>query len=125
MYYYVYKTTNLLNNKYYIGRHVSKLKIDENYYGSGKGIRNAIRKYGRENFKIEILEYANSRDELWSLEEKYVTEIIVKDPMSYNLGLGGKHWLISAKKYTPNIYIEHQRAAGVKGGNSCYYKSKK
>lgn len=124
MYYYIYKSTNLINNKYYIGRHASNSKIDPNYYGSGRGILSAIKKYGKENFKIEIIEYAASAEELWILEEKYVNEEVVKDPNSYNIGIGGKHWLRSAKKYTPELYIKHQRDAGIKGGNSSYYSLK-
>lgn len=52
MYGYIYKTTNLINNKIYIGQHkVKEEKIDNSYYGSGKLIIQAIKKYGKENFK--------------------------------------------------------------------------
>lgn len=55
MYGYIYKTTNLINGKFYIGKHKSE-KYDPSYYGSGKIIRLAIKKYGLENFKNEVLE---------------------------------------------------------------------
>lgn len=45
MYGYIYITTNLTNNKKYIGKHASS-KFDENYKGSGKRLWNAINKYG-------------------------------------------------------------------------------
>ena len=72
---YVYKTTNLLNGKYYIGQH-KKSYFDKNYYGSGILITRSIKKYGKNNFKIEALEWAKSLDELNKLEEKYISENI-------------------------------------------------
>lgn len=44
----IYKTTNLINGKIYIGQ---DSKDRPNYYGSGKLIHRAIKKYGKENFK--------------------------------------------------------------------------
>jgi len=54
MYGYIYKTTNILNNKIYIGKKESSSFV-ETYYGSGTVLKQAIKKYGQENFKIEIL----------------------------------------------------------------------
>ena len=54
---YIYKTTNIVNGKIYIGQHkYSKNKIDESYLGSGKLLIKAINKYGIENFECVILE---------------------------------------------------------------------
>jgi hypothetical protein len=63
MYGYVYLTTNLINGKKYIGLHKSN-KFDESYYGSGKLLKRALVKYGKENFTIEILQQCDSYDEL-------------------------------------------------------------
>ena len=51
MYGYIYETTNLINGKKYIGQHVSET-FDKDYYGSGKAFLNALRKNGKENFKV-------------------------------------------------------------------------
>lgn len=48
----IYKTTNLINDKVYVG---SDKNNNVNYLGSGKLLKNAIKKYGRENFKKEII----------------------------------------------------------------------
>ena len=51
-YHFLYKTTNLINGKYYYGMH-STYKLNDGYLGSGKILRYSIRKYGKENFSIE------------------------------------------------------------------------
>lgn len=70
MYGYVYKVTNIVNNKIYIGQHCSST-FDESYYGSGSYFIRALNKYGKENFKREIIEQCddfetlNNREEYW------------------------------------------------------------
>lgn len=54
MYYLVYKTVNLLNNKFYIGSHQT-LNINDGYLGSGVILKKAIKKHGRQNFRREII----------------------------------------------------------------------
>lgn len=115
MYFIIYKIVNNINNKYYIGRHATN-NIDDGYMGSGKGIKNAIAKYGIENFNKEIIATASTREELWDLEKSIVDETVLKDPLSYNMAYGGKHYLDGLKKYDYNKFIEHQKAAGKIGG---------
>lgn len=62
-YHFIYKTTNNLNGKYYIGMH-STNNLDDGYLGSGRRLRYSLNKYGNENHTREILEFKNSRDEL-------------------------------------------------------------
>lgn len=88
MYYILYKTTNLTNNKIYIGIHQAN-KLDDNYLGSGTALLHAIKKYGKENFKREVLELCNSYTELTELEKKYVNEEFLIDKNNYNLKTGG------------------------------------
>jgi len=90
MYYYVYQITNLLNNKIYVGKHKSSIHPDDNgYYGSGKQIKAAIKKYGIENFKKEVLHYCSSMDEMANKELSIVTEDFVKRKDTYNMHKGG------------------------------------
>jgi len=88
-YHYIYKTTNLLSGKYYIGMH-STDDLDDGYMGSGNRLRLAIRKHGKENFKREIIEFVESRVELKLREAEIITldEIAKEDCM--NLKVGGE-----------------------------------
>ena len=85
---YIYKTTNLINNKIYIGQKQAT-KFNKNYYGSGKLLKQAIKKYGKENFKVEILEESNCED-LDNLEIKYIKEYNSTNlEIGYNILIGG------------------------------------
>ena len=85
----IYCTTNKINNKKYIGK---DSKNETTYYGSGKGLQNAINKYGIENFEKVILEEIVTTDDhkenlkLLSERELYWIDEYnaVKDPMYYN-----------------------------------------
>jgi group I intron endonuclease len=87
-YHYIYKTTNLINGKFYVGMH-STNNLKDGYLGSGKKLRYSIRKYGTENFKIEYLEFFDNRIDLANREKELVTEDLLKDPMCMNLKSGG------------------------------------
>ena len=87
-YHYIYKTTNLINGKFYVGMH-STNGLDDDYIGSGKYLWNSIRKYGRENFVTEKLEFFESREKLIERERNLVDDKLLKEPMCMNLLLGG------------------------------------
>lgn len=88
-YFIIYKTTNLINNRFYIGFHCCS-QLDDDYLGSGTAINRAIKKYGEENFKREILIMCSSFEELVLKEESIVNIELLKDPLCYNLTIGGK-----------------------------------
>lgn len=96
MFYTIYKVTNTINGKYYIGKHQSKTPMD-NYMGSGELIRKAIKKYGIENFEKEILYYCESLEDMNNKEKEILNEDHVKNPQCYNQKIGGEggwdHWL--------------------------------
>ena len=70
-YYYIYKITNLINGKMYIGQHRTN-NLDDGYMGSGKLIKRAIKKYGVENFKKEIQGFYEDMEELNYMERVLV-----------------------------------------------------
>jgi group I intron endonuclease len=87
-YHYIYKTTCLITNKFYIGMH-STDNLEDGYIGSGKILWFSIDKYGKENHKVEILEHCFSREILIEREIFLVNEEILQDKMCMNLCLGG------------------------------------
>ena len=89
MFYTVYKITNLVNNKIYVGSHITK-DLNDNYMGSGKILLKAIKKYGLENFKKEILYKLNSKEEMFLKEKEIVNEDFLKRIDTYNLKEGGE-----------------------------------
>lgn len=100
----VYKTTCLVNNKYYIGVHLERRKSD-GYIGSGicsqgnaialknKGVKSAfldsVLKYGYKNFKKEIIKEFETLEEAYYFEKQIVTKDLVNDNNCYNIKLGG------------------------------------
>lgn len=81
----VYKTTNLTNGRYYIGIHSTE-NINDGYLGSGTLLAKAVIKYGRDNFRRDILSEWKTRDES-KLEEKRLVDLT--DPLIYNMVAGG------------------------------------
>ena len=89
MYGYIYKTTNLINGKIYIGQHRSE-EYDSSYYGSGKLIRRAIEKYGIENFSNEILCECLSKNDLDKMEKHFIKKYDSRNSLvGYNISFGG------------------------------------
>ena len=86
MFYTIYKTTNLINGKFYIGKHQTK-DLQDDYMGSGKLIKAAIKKYGVDNFHKEILHVVQTEKEMDFLEKILVVPDI---ETNYNLCNGGK-----------------------------------
>jgi hypothetical protein len=89
MNYVIYKITNIINGKYYIGAHATE-DINDSYKGSGSALHAAMREYGRENFKKEIIEYCNDTEHMFLRESEIVNKNFVSDRNTYNIKLGGK-----------------------------------
>ena len=89
MYYTIYKTTNQLNGKTYIGYHSTK-DLNDSYLGSGKILKQAIEKHGIDNFTKEILYIFPTKEEALQKESEIVDEAFVMDSNTYNMKLGGE-----------------------------------
>lgn len=87
-YHYIYKTTNKVTGKFYIGLH-STNNLNDGYMGSGKRLKYSLNKYGCENHVVEILEFSDSRDELCEREKEIITEDLLSLSLCMNLALGG------------------------------------
>lgn len=87
-YYFIYLTTNLINNKKYIGKHYGELNDD--YLGSGKILQWAIQKYGKNNFTREILHISKNKEENNEWEKIFIEKYNAqKDKNFYNIAPGG------------------------------------
>lgn len=84
----IYKTTNLVNGKQYIGR---DSRNNPNYLGSGPLIKKAIKKYGKENFIKEIIEECHSFEQMVKREEYWLNYYDAgNNDLFYNLQNLGK-----------------------------------
>lgn len=88
MFYTIYKTTNKINGKSYIGKHKTH-DLNDEYLGSGIYLNRAINKYGRENFYKEILFVFDNEFDMNEKEKELINEEITKDAQYYNVALGG------------------------------------
>ena len=91
---YIYKITNTVNGKAYIGISIhnpEKGRIREHLTGRGNRIlANAVKKYGRDAFTYEILEENVSSELLPDLEVAYIAKFETVAPFGYNLTTGGE-----------------------------------
>lgn len=86
---YIYKTTNLINGKIYIGKHLAT-KFSLSYKGSGAILKQAFKKYGKENFSCELIAEATTEEELNNLEAYWINYFNSRDPeIGYNIVEGG------------------------------------
>ena len=87
----IYKTTNTLNGRFYIGAHQTE-DPNDSYLGSGKLLRRAIKKYGRASFVKDVLHDFDTREEMYAKERELVNTEFKRDPGNYNLIEGGDSW---------------------------------
>lgn len=84
----IYKTTNLINGKIYIGQ---ELMDKSDYFGSGHLIKLAIKKYGKNSFNKEILEICSSIEQLNDREKYWISFYnSTNKEIGYNISKGGQ-----------------------------------
>ena len=89
MLYTIYRVTNLLNGKIYIGKHQTT-DPNDSYYGSGVALKKSIAKHGKDNFKKEVLFVFTTEEEMNAKETELITEEFVSRSDTYNMGVGGE-----------------------------------
>lgn len=102
--YCIYRITNLINGKTYIGQHKYS-KLNDSYKGSGRRLWEAYRKYGIENFKKEILIFnVLKKEHIDLLEKTFITSEREKIGAEncYNIADGGQGG--NGSKGKPNLY---------------------
>lgn len=102
----IYKIINLLNGKTYVGKDKNNTK---HYFGSGKLIKQAIKKYGLENFKKEIIQECFSISEMNEKEIFWIKELNTISPHGYNICLGGNGGDTFSNHPNKNEIIEKRR----------------
>lgn len=118
-YYTIYKTTNLLNGMIYIGCH-STDNLNDSYIGSGTEIYKDIRKYGKGNFKKEILFVYDTEKEMLDKERELVNEHFILRSDTYNILKGGggfsaKDCVAVKDKYGNNMLVNKNDARYLSG----------
>lgn len=107
-YHYFYKITNLITEEYYYGIHTTN-NLDDGYMGSGHKLYEAKKKYGRKNFKKDIIKFFDTREECANYEKQIVTRDVVKDPKCYNSIIGGEpgntSGMVAVKDASGNFFI--------------------
>jgi group I intron endonuclease len=88
-YFIVYKTINITNDKIYIGKRYTK-NLNDGYLGSGIHIKRAVKKYGKNNFYREIVEFCKNKRQLNEREIFWIAELDARNPnIGYNVSRGG------------------------------------
>lgn len=114
MFYTIYKTTNLINGKIYIGKHKTQ-NLDDNYLGSGKAFRRAVNKYGVDNFTKEYLFIFDNEEDMNNKELELVSEEFIKEDTNYNLRIGGDGgWEYANTKYPKSAFYGKTHKAKAK-----------
>jgi group I intron endonuclease len=95
----IYKITNLVNGKIYIGQTTQSIETRWRQHCSKSegciALVHAIQKYGRENFTVEQIDVASDRDELDEKEKYWIEHYDCIAPKGYNLTSGGTHYKVS------------------------------
>ena len=89
----IYKITNTINGKYYIGKKcLNKGKKWEKYWGSSKDLQADIKQYGVEHFTKDILIYCNNSYELSYYEIEYMIRYNWLSDKCYNQNMSGRYY---------------------------------
>lgn len=121
---FIYITTNMVNGKRYIGQ--KKFRKDWKYYlGSGKALKRAIQKYGRTNFKRDIVAVGYSNYELDKLETEWINNYNAIESVDfYNIAEGGNGNSLAGKNEDEIEKIKEAMSKRVAGSKNPMYGMK-
>jgi hypothetical protein len=118
-YNYTYITTNLINNKRYVGDRSCNCDPEKDkYLGSGTALKLAMKKYNKENFQKEILEFFDTKQEAFEAQEKYIKKY------KTHVSEGGYNIIWKGGKCPENITTREKISNSVKGENNGMYGKK-
>jgi len=115
IYFQVYLTENLINGKTYIGQHKCESRKRDRYLGSGKILRQAIEKYGKDNFQKYILEACETKEQADFFEKRYIWFHRLGGKAEYNITDGGEQNGMLGRtgelnhRYNKNLSEEHRK----------------
>ena len=108
--YYLYKITNLINGKLYIGvtahpkKRVRQHLFEKPKIGKISLIKNAAIKYGGDNFKFEVI-CIGKKDYIYDLEVKAIKAYSTTSPNGYNIAIGGEGGNIGKVEKRSDDYV--------------------
>ena len=113
--FYIYRITNLINGKTYIGQHKYK-DLNDDYMGSGKILKQAYAKYGIENFKKEIIcKNVQYKETIDDMEKFYIKKEREQNPNGcYNIADGGQGGYLGEE-------VCKKMSESVKGDKNAFY----
>ena len=130
----VYKITNDINGKIYVGQTIGTLQnrwrghLSKAKNGCSFALHNAIRKYGSEHFHPEVIDIACSHDELDKKEAYWISELNSKIPNGYNIREGGQTSRFSPETLRKKHEALYQKPSGrskpvrcIETGEICSY----
>lgn len=121
-YYIIYKTTNIINNKIYVGLHGTN-DLEDGYLGSGIFIKKAIKKYGKINFIKEIMFIFDNKLDMINKEKEIVNENFINRGDVYNMVKGG-YGLSTLSESKRSETIEKIRKANLERDSSVSSKKR-
>lgn len=109
--YYIYKITNTITNKIYVGRGTVRTKTyspeKDSYFGSGVIIRRSLEKYGKEAHKKDILEYCESVEAAQERETFWIKKLDALNPeVGYNLTLDSSGFTSETGRATAKAFYD-------------------
>lgn len=138
--YQIYVITNILNGKQYVGKTsrslLERLAMHCDTHSTCTYIRNAIQKYGKDNFTIKNIITAQDNEEANDIEKKFIKELNTLSPNGYNLKFGGDNGKMHkdtkkkislanrGKKKPPRSAMHCENLSLAKIGKPCFEKSR-